>query len=157
MGLFRKKKNNMILQAICDGEVKDIIEASDEVFSQKMMGDGVMVVPFNGDIYAPCDAEVAMIFPTRHAIGLKLEDGTELLLHFGIDTVNLNGEGFHVCVSAGSHIKAGDPLWNANLPFIKEHAPSEAMMIVITALPDGKAVHKTLGSKKRGEMFLEIS
>lgn len=156
MGLFRKKKNIITLQAICDGEVKDITEASDEVFSQKMMGDGVMVLPADGDIYAPCDAQVAMIFPTKHAIGLKLEDGTELLLHFGIDTVNLNGEGFHVCVSAGSKIKAGDPLWNADLAFIKEHAPSEAMMIVVTSLPDGKNIEKTFGMKKRGEMFLEI-
>lgn len=156
MGLFQKKKKQWMLQAICDGEVKDISEASDAVFSQKMMGDGVMFVPDHGDIYAPCDAEVAMIFPTKHAIGLKLKDGSELLFHFGIDTVNLNGEGFHVCVKEGDQIKAGDPLWHADLAFIKEHAPSEAMMIVATALADGKSLQKSFGRKKRGEMFLEI-
>ena len=148
MGLFNRGKKTIELQAICQGEVKDIIEASDAVFSQKMMGDGVMVIPESGDIYAPCDATIAMVFPTKHAMGLKLKDGSELLLHFGIDTVNLNGEGFQ--------IKAGDALWHADLAYIKEHAPSEAMMIVVTSLADGKTIEKVLGNKKTGEKFLEI-
>lgn len=156
MGLFHRNKKAITFQAICQGEVKDITEASDAVFSQKMMGDGVMVLPESGDIYAPCDATVAMVFPTKHAMGLKLSDGSEVLLHFGIDTVNLNGEGFIVCVKEGDKIKAGDALWHADLSFIKEHAPSEAMMVVITALADGKSIEKILGDKKTGEKFLEI-
>lgn len=156
MGLFNRGKKTIELQAICQGEVKDIIEASDAVFSQKMMGDGVMVIPESGDIYAPCDATIAMVFPTKHAMGLKLKDGSELLLHFGIDTVNLNGEGFTVCVKEGDQIKADDALWHADLAYIKEHAPSEAMMIVVTSLADGKTLKKVLGNKKTGEKFLEI-
>ena len=115
-----------------------------------------MVIPESGDIYAPCDATIAMVFPTKHAMGLKLKDGSELLLHFGIDTVNLNGEGFTVCVKEGDQIKAGDALWHADLAYIKEHAPSEAMMIVVTSLADGKTLKKVLGNKKTGEKFLEI-
>ncbi|QNM11668.1 PTS sugar transporter subunit IIA [[Eubacterium] hominis] len=130
MGLFNRGKKTIELQAICQGEVKDIIEAS--------------------------DATIAMVFPTKHAMGLKLKDGSELLLHFGIDTVNLNGEGFTVCVKEGDQIKAGDALWHADLAYIKEHAPSEAMMIVVTSLADGKTLKKVLGNKKTGEKFLEI-
>lgn len=156
MGLFNRGKKTIELQAICQGEVKDITEASDAVFSQKMMGDGVMVIPESGDIYAPCDASIAMVFPTKHAMGLKLSDGSEVLLHFGIDTVNLNGEGFTVCVKEGDKIKAGDALWHADLSYIKQHAPSEAMMVVVTALADGKTLEKDLGNKKTGEKFLEI-
>ena len=77
-------------------------------------------------------------------------------MHFGIDTVNLNGEGFTVCVKEGDQIKAGDALWHADLAYIKEHAPSEAMMIVVTSLADGKTLKKVLGNKKTGEKFLEI-
>lgn len=156
MGLFRKKNKVIELQGICLGEVKDITEAKDEVFSQKMMGDGVMVIPKHGDIYAPCDAEVTMVFPTKHALGLKLENGVEVLMHFGIDTVNLNGEGFEVLVKQGSNVKTGELLWHADLDFIKSHAPSEAMMVVVTTLPDGLTIKKHLGSKKAGEMFLEF-
>ena len=156
MGLFSKKKQTTKFYAICQGEVKDITQACDEVFSQKMMGDGVMVIPQEGVILSPSDGEITMVFPTKHAMGLKLEDGTEILLHFGIDTVNLNGEGFHVCVNQGDKVKTGDKLWQADLEFIRSHAPSEAMMIVITTLPQGKQIQKQLGMKKTGEMFLEI-
>lgn len=156
MGLFQKKKQQPVLKALCDGIVKDITEASDEVFSQKMMGDGILLEPQDGMVYAPCDASVMMCFPTKHAIGLQLDNGIELLLHFGVDTVNLNGEGFDLKVTAGDKIACGDLLWKADLAFIKEHAVSDELLIIMTANPNQCGYEKHLGEKKRNENVLEF-
>ena len=102
------------------GEVKNISEISDPTFAGKMMGDGFMVLPENGDVVAPFDGEVMMIFPTKHALGLKSVDGEELLIHCGLDTVTLNGEPFEVKVHQGDQIKAGQLLMKADLNKIKE-------------------------------------
>lgn len=156
MGLFKKKQKVIRLASMAMGVAEDISCAKDEVFSAKMMGDGVAFTPLEEMVYAPCDATVAMVFPTKHAIGLQLENGVEVLLHFGIDTVALNGEGFEVFVAQGDVIKAGDLLWKADLSYIKEHAPSEAIMVIITAMPEGWTLEKQLGNKKKGELMLEI-
>lgn len=156
MGLFHKRETTVSLYALCEGEIQDISAACDDVFAQKMMGDGILLEPLDGRVFAPCNAAVLMCFPTKHAIGLQLENGVELLLHFGVDTVNLNGEGFDLKVSAGDQVAAGDLLWDADLPFIKAHAPSAAIMIVITANPKGLSVQKHLGMRKRNEKILEF-
>ena len=89
------------------GVLKPITEAPDEAFASKAMGDGYLVMPENGTVVAPEDGEVMFVFPSKHAIGLKAADGTEYLLHIGVDTVKLNGEGFTVFVSDGQKIKKG--------------------------------------------------
>ncbi|WP_445266948.1 PTS sugar transporter subunit IIA, partial [Staphylococcus aureus] len=91
---FLKKKNEVVenntMYAVANGTVIPISEVNDPVFSQKMMGDGYAVVPENGEIYAPIEGEVLSVFQTKHAIGLKMTNGLEILLHMGIDTVELN-------------------------------------------------------------------
>ena len=154
MGLFHKQKADSNLVAMCQGEVRDISDACDMVFSQKMMGDGIMLIPEESIISAPCKAEVLMCFPTKHAIGLKLENEIELLLHFGVDTVNLDGEGFDLKVKQGDIVAVGEPLWIADLDYIKAHAPSEAIMIIVTANPKGLALEKHLGKYQRNEKIL---
>lgn len=123
-----------------NGRVEPIEHAPDVTFAQKMIGDGFMVMPVNGETLAPCDAEVAFVFPTKHAVGLKMEDGTEFMLHIGVDTVKLEGKGFEALVKDGDKVKKGDKLIQFDLDYVKEHAVSEACMIIYTALPEGASV-----------------
>ena len=125
---------------ICKGKVDLITNTPDESFAQKMMGDGVMFEPEEGKIYAPCDGTVEFVFPTKHAIGMKSVDGVELLLHIGIDTVKMNGEGFDVRVSDGQSVKAGDLLMEVDLAKVKEQAKSTASVMVFTNLSESNTI-----------------
>ena len=89
-----------------------------------MMGDGATVIPCEGVVTAPCDATISFVFDTNHAIGLELEDGVEMLIHVGINTVALKGEGFHALVKEGDQVKKGDRLLEFDLDFIRENATS---------------------------------
>lgn len=123
------------------GTAAPITEAPDEAFASKMMGDGYLVMPTDGDVVAPEDGEVMFVFPTKHAVGLKMEDGTEYLLHIGVDTVKLDGNGFETFVSDGQKVKKGDLLLRFDLEYIREHAASEACMAVFTGLTQGQEIH----------------
>ncbi len=119
------------------GTAEPIENAPDVTFAQKMIGDGYLVMPENGEVVAPCDGTVAFVFPTKHAIGLKTEDGTEMMLHIGVDTVKLDGEGFETFVKDGDTFKKGDLLMRFDLDYIRKHAVSEACIVIFTALPEG--------------------
>lgn len=120
-----------------NGRVESIEHAPDPTFAQKMIGDGFMVIPTDGQVLAPCDAEVAFVFPTGHAVGLKSTDGTEFMLHIGVDTVKLEGKGFTSLVKDGDKVKRGDKLIEFDLAYVKENAVSEVCMVIYTALPQG--------------------
>lgn len=122
------------------GRVQSIEHAPDVTFAQKMIGDGYMVMPTDGQVLAPCDGQVAFVFPTNHAVGLKASDGTEFMLHIGVDTVKLEGKGFEALVKEGDQVKKGDKIMQFDLDYIREHAVSEACMIIYTALPEGAAI-----------------
>ena len=122
------------------GVLKPITEAPDEAFASKAMGDGYLVMPENGTVVAPEDGEVMFVFPSKHAIGLKAVDGTEYLLHIGVDTVKLNGEGFTVFVSDGQKIKKGDKLMEFDPAYIREHAVSDACIVIFTGLTEGESL-----------------
>lgn len=122
------------------GVLKPITEAPDEAFASKAMGDGYLVMPENGTVVAPEDGEVMFVFPSKHAIGLKASDGTEYLLHIGVDTVKLNGEGFTVFVSDGQKIKKGDKLMEFDPAYIREHAVSDACIVIFTGLTEGESL-----------------
>ena len=122
------------------GVLKPITEAPDEAFASKAMGDGYLVMPENGTVVAPEDGEVMFVFPSKHAIGLKAADGTEYLLHIGVDTVKLNGEGFTVFVSDGQKIKKGDKLMEFDPVYIREHAVSDACIVIFTGLTEGESL-----------------
>lgn len=123
-----------------NGRVEPIEHAPDITFAQKMIGDGFMVMPSDGQVLAPCDCEVAFVFPTKHAVGLKSADGMEFMLHIGVDTVKLEGKGFEAFVKDGDQVKKGDRLMTFDLAYVKEHAVSEACMIIYTALPQGASI-----------------
>ena len=125
------------------GTVHPITEAPDEAFASKMMGDGFFIYPSVGEVLAPDDGEVVFVFDTKHAIGMKSADGTEYLLHIGVDTVSLGGTGFEVFVEAGQQVKKGDRLMTFDIDYIKENAKSDACLVIFTGLPEGAGVKMT--------------
>ena len=129
-----------ILTSPVRGEAASITEACDEAFAGKMMGDGYIIRPEEGMAYAPEDATVSFVFPSKHAVGLMSDDGTEYLIHIGVDTVNLNGEGFEAFVKDGDRVKKGDKLIGFDIEYIKEHAKSDECIIVFTSLQEGEEV-----------------
>lgn len=113
------------------GEVKPLSEAVDPVFAQGVMGQGVLIQPTEGELVSPIDAQVSVLFPTKHAIGLLSVEGVEILMHIGMDTVNLEGKGFTTHVSQGDHVKVGDKLISFDMDVIKEAGyPTETPVIV---------------------------
>lgn len=112
----------------------ELTEVPDTVFSSKLVGDGIAFEPNKGIIYAPADGKIIQVFPSKHAIGFKTEEGLELLIHIGIDTVNMKGEGFESYVQTGDSVKAGDKLMSFDTNLIKEKAKSTLSPFVITNL-----------------------
>lgn len=122
------------------GEVMPITEVPDAVFSEKMMGDGFAILPSEGTIVSPVDGKIINLFPTKHAIGILSDSGREILIHIGIDSVKLKGEGFEVSVQENEYVKAGQPLLKVDLDFVKNHTPSIITPIVFTNLKEGEGV-----------------
>ena len=123
-----------------NGRAASITETPDEAFAEKMMGDGYVVFPSEGVVYAPEDCEISFVFPSKHALGLRTEDGLEYLLHIGVDTVKLEGKGFEVFVQENDKVKKGDKLMEFDIEYIKEHAKSEACIGVFTSLEEGQEI-----------------
>lgn len=144
--------HQLLIKSFVTGYASTIEKAPDEAFASKMMGDGMVIEPRRSEVVSPVDATVSFVFPTNHAIGLVAEDGTELLLHMGIDTVKLEGKGFTVFVKQGDKVVTGQPLMRLDLNYVREHAPSLVSPIVCTALNEKQRIHviKT-GAIKTGE------
>lgn len=132
--LFGKKevKKEETIVAPLTGKIVSIEEVPDPTFSQKMMGDGIAIEPSEGVVVSPVDGEIVQFFHTKHAIGIQSESGAEILIHVGLETVNMNGEGFEGYVNVGDKVKAGDKLLSFDLDLIKEKAASTVTPIVIT-------------------------
>lgn len=130
------------------GKVCDISESPDPAFAGKIMGDGFVVFPEDNVVYAPCDASVEVVFPSKHAIGLKSEKGIELLIHVGLDTVSLNGEGFTTFVEVGDKVKKGQKLLEFDAEFIKSKGLQTATPVVITNMSENQKIEwtKTAGN-----------
>lgn len=128
--IFKKKEKH--LAAPFAGEVVELSEVPDEAFAQKMLGDGFAIIPEENVAKAPCAGEIVQIFSTGHAVGIQTQKGLEVLIHIGIDTVKLDGEGFTKLVKNGDEVKVGTPLIEVNLDFIKENAPSITTPVIIT-------------------------
>lgn len=121
----------VILQSPLTGQARELSTAVDPVFAQGVMGQGVLIDPTEGELVAPVDGIVSVLFPTKHAIGLVSTDGVEILMHIGMDTVNLDGKGFEAHVTQGDHVKAGDKLISFDISAIKEAGyPVETPVIV---------------------------
>ncbi|GIM30619.1 PTS glucose transporter subunit IIABC [Clostridium polyendosporum] len=134
------------------GKIVELTEVPDEVFASKMMGDGFAIVPTDGLVVSPVDGIVESIFPTKHALTMKASNGRELLIHIGIDTVNLKGEGFDVLVSQGQKVKRGEALVKADIDYIKKNAKSTITPVVFANLSEKEIVDVKVGKNvKTGE------
>lgn len=146
-----------IIGSPVNGVAADLSEAPDEAFAGRMMGDGAVVTPSEAMVYAPDDGEVSFVFETKHAIGFQTASGLALLLHMGIDTVNLNGQGFDVLVKDGDQVKKGDPLMKLDVEFLKNHAPSLASPVLCTELTENQKIRLLKsGTIKAGEALFAV-
>lgn len=107
---FFKKKQNQQLAAVADGQCIPLEQVHDDAFANKTLGEGIAFVPETETIVAPCDGTLSLITPTLHAFGMECADGLELMVHIGIDTVELKGEGFEKLTEAGTQVKKGQPI-----------------------------------------------
>lgn len=129
---FKKKVKHETLGTIASGQLMAITAVADQVFSQKMMGDGVAIEPTADQIVAPADGEITMIADTKHAIMMTTTEGLELMLHLGLDTVELQGKPFTVAVKVGDHVEAGAPLATMDLAAVKAAGKGTTVMTVVT-------------------------
>lgn len=122
----------VMLQNPIEGEVVELSSVKDEMFSKKALGEGIAIIPEKGELVAPCDGVIQMIFDTRHAIGMTAENGAEILFHVGIDTVRLEGKPFEAFVQVGDHVKANDVLLRFNIDEIKAAGLDPITPMIIT-------------------------
>lgn len=132
MGLFNRKKKEEFISPM-KGKLLSMEQVPDPAFAQKIMGDGVAIELTGKEVVAPFSGTVAAAFPTGHAFGIRTGDGMEILLHIGIDTVNLEGRGFEVAVRAGDTVKQGDLLVKVDTNYIKSQGKSVVSPIIFTS------------------------
>ena len=138
-----------------DGKLVPITEVPDQVFSERMMGDGFAIIPSEGIVVSPVDGEIISVFPTKHAISIKSDSGHEMIIHVGIDTVKLNGKGFEPKIADGEKIKKGQMLMTFDLKYIESNAKSTITPVVFTNLRDGEKVDLVKqGEVKLGELHI---
>ena len=146
------------IQSPMTGDLMPITEVPDQVFSQKMMGDGFAIHPTVGEVASPVDGKILNIFPTKHAIGIEADNGLEILIHIGIDTVKLEGKGFTQVLEEGQTVKKGDVIMEMDLDYIREHAASTVTPVIFTNLKEGQSVHVSEGKIDKGQSdFAKLS
>lgn len=153
----RKVIRTVTISSPITGVAADLSTAPDEAFAGRMMGDGAVVTPEDAIVKAPEDGEVGFIFDTKHAIGFVTDTGINLLIHIGIDTVELKGQGFETLVQNGQKVKKGEPLIKLDLEYLKTHAPSLASPVLCTELEENQKIRLLKdGNVKAGEALFAI-
>ncbi|OLS02787.1 PTS sugar transporter subunit IIA [Tissierella creatinophila] len=150
------KDRNVELFNPVDGEVVSLEKVPDEVFSQKMLGDGFAIMPTGEKIYSPIGGEIKVLFPTLHAISIESKEGLEILIHIGIDTVELDGKGFESNIKLGDQVKAGDLLVSFDKNIIEDSGKDTITPIVITNMDQVKELNIEYGIKKANEKIADV-
>lgn len=145
-----KKKNDCEIAACCDGLPMPLDEVNDPMFSGKMIGDGFAIKPTNDYIVSPIQGEVVLVFPTKHAIGLKNKDGIEIMIHVGMDTVNENGKGFEVFVNVGDKVKKGTTLIKIDREYLSNKGYDLTTPCIITNMNIVESIELNLNSNVMG-------
>lgn len=135
-----KVTKTVVISSPVTGMAADLSEAPDEAFAGRMMGDGAVVTPEDCIVKAPEDGEVCFVFDTKHAVGFLTDTGLSLLIHMGIDTVSLHGQGFEVFVENGQKIKKGEPMLKLDLDYLRDNAPSLVSPVLCTELEDNQKI-----------------
>ncbi|KRG14239.1 PTS sugar transporter subunit IIA [Lederbergia galactosidilytica] len=147
--LFKKEaKEKREIVAPIAGEIIPLEEVPDPVFSQKMMGEGIAIQPSGGQIVAPVDGKIILIAETKHALGIAAKDGTEILIHVGLETVSLKGEGFTVLTKMDEVITVGQPLLEVDWDYIASHTKSSVTPIIMTKANEDGDGYKPVGKGK---------
>ena len=148
---------SIIISSPVTGAAANLSTAPDEAFAERMMGDGAVVTPKEPYVYAPEDGEVCFVFTTKHAVGFRTDSGVGLLIHMGIDTVKLDGQGFEVLVENGQQVKKGEPMLKMDLEFLSANAPSMVSPVLCTELEDNQRIRLLAeGHVKAGEPLFAI-
>jgi glucose-specific phosphotransferase system IIA component len=153
-GLFKRKKRKVLSPV--DGQVVDITEVPDEVFSKKMVGDGVAVRPVGDTFCAPISGVVSKIFSTNHAFSIKSDKDLEVMVHIGLETVTLEGRGFERLVEEGTQVEAGMPIIKVDSTYILEHAKDTITPVIISEESDLDHVEKYVRIVKQGDTIMEV-
>lgn len=138
---YQVNEGDEVLTSPMNGVVLPIEKVPDPTFSEKMLGDGIAIEPSDGLVTSPIDGTVEMVFETMHVVGLKTKDGIEFMIHIGIDTVKMKGEGFKAYVKQGDQVKKGDKLIEFDLKLVKKKAPSSITSIVFTSMNQVGYIH----------------
>ncbi|WP_413699188.1 PTS glucose transporter subunit IIA [Psychromonas sp. KJ10-10] len=138
--------NTINIIAPLSGEIVSIEDVPDVVFAEKIVGDGIAIRPTGNKMVAPCDGQIGKIFETNHAFSLESDSGIELFVHFGIDTVELKGEGFTRIAQEGQKVKMGDTIIEFDLEYLKENAKSILTPVVISNMDEIKELQKMSGT-----------
>lgn len=156
---FLKKKGNdgIVIAAPMKGKAVALSEVNDPTFSEGLLGKGIAIIPSEGKVYAPVGGEIGLVFDTRHAVSMTGDEGMEVLIHVGLDTVNLKGEGYEAHVSAGDKVKKGDLLLSVDLDKVKEAGYDTITPVIICNTDDyADVVAVADGDVAEGDAVLNI-
>lgn len=149
--MFGRKKKTMHLAATQDGDCISLDMVPDPVFADKLLGDGVAIIPTDNIVRSPADGQIVQVFDTYHAYSIKTDDGLELLVHIGLNTVELKGEGFKPKVKEGQRVKTGDVLCETDISFIRGKGYEIYTPTVITNMDAVKSFKTITGNVRAGE------
>ena len=153
--LFKSKKQRVVSPA--DGNIVKLEDVPDEVFSAKLAGDGIAIMPYSNTFVAPVSGVVSKIFSTNHAFSIKTSNGLEVMVHIGLDTVELNGEGFKALAKEGDNVSVGKPIISANLAFIESKGKPIITPIVVNHEKELTISSDKVRTIREGEELMEVS
>ena len=148
----RGSQNVLALTAPVTGQAIDLEDVPDPVFSQKIIGDGLAIIPEDGNLVSPVDGEVVSVAETLHAYGLRTDEGVELMIHVGLETVALKGECFQCCVKAGDRVKQGQTLAKVDLAGLKEREVNTVTPVLVLGVTEDMKLTKQAGHVTAGVM-----
>lgn len=156
--LFGKKNHSYQLVSPLSGKIEELASIPDEIFSDKIMGDGVALIPSEGDVCSPCNGTVTLVYPTKHCIEIKSEHQIEILIHIGIGSVKLDGSGFECYVEEGKTVKRGERIARFDLKQFDEYEINPVTAIVLPKLPRNVRIKKKrTGNIIKGEKLILLS
>ena len=156
--MFEKNAKTISLKAVEDGRTIPMDEVNDQTFAQELLGPGIAIVPSNGTVVSPINGTIATVMDTKHAVCIQGEDGLELIVHAGLDTVELNGKYYQTYKEIGDQVKAGDVLLEFDLEEITQAGYDVTTPIVITNLGDYKITKCLTGQQvKAGEEVIQLT
>lgn len=155
INMFWNKKKTGSIFSVCDGQIIKLSDISDPVFSEKILGDGVAIFPESSEIFSPVNGKIVQVFETKHAYSIISDDGLEILVHIGLNTVELNGEGFKTFVKDGDTVKIGDKIAEIDIEYIEGMGYQLYTPIIITNLDIINKINISGERVKKGEEIIK--